>query len=150
MDIIYQKPHTIKKKGGSILKSIFKGLLLFVTLALFFSLVVHAEKNEQEQGKSDEGTLVYHVKYDYDAISKFLGISLDEYEKYWKKGLSIADMAKKQGVSRHDVVGYFYDFHYKEMQKWRVEGPMTEKDYFHLVFMLSDEIDEFIDRNPNR
>lgn len=46
-------------------------------------------------------------------------------------------------------MGYFYEFHYKEMQKWRGEGPMTEKDYFHLVFRLSDEIDEFIDRNPN-
>ncbi|MDM5249526.1 MULTISPECIES: hypothetical protein [unclassified Lysinibacillus] len=132
------------------MKYVFKGLLLFFTLALFFSLIVHAEKNEQEQGESDEGTVVYHVKYDYDAISNFLGMSLDEYEEYWKKGLSIMDMAEKQGISRHDLVGYFCDFHHKEMQKWRDKGSMTESDYFDLVFRLSDEIDEFIDRNPNR
>ncbi|MCE5173723.1 hypothetical protein LQV63_31345 [Paenibacillus profundus] len=59
-------------------------------------------------------------------------------------------MVKKQGISRSDLVGYFYDFHYKEMQKWRTKGTMTEKHYFHLVFRLADEIEEFIDRNPNR
>ncbi|WP_155592243.1 hypothetical protein [Lysinibacillus cavernae] len=132
------------------MKYVFKGILMFFTLTLFFSLVVHAEKNEQKQGESDEGTVVYHVKYDYDALSNFLGISLVEYREYWKKGLSIADMAKKQGISRHELIGYFCAFHYREMQKWRGEGPMTEKDYFDLVFRLSDEIDEFIDRNPNR
>lgn len=59
------------------MKTIIKGILIFFTLALFSSLVVHSEKNEQEQEERDEGTLVYHVKYDYNAISKFLGISLD-------------------------------------------------------------------------
>ncbi len=132
------------------MKSVFKGLLLFFTIALTCSLVVHAEKNEQEQGDSDEGTVVYHVKYDYDAISTLLGISRDEYEQYWKDGFSIADIAKKQGISRRDIEGYFYNFHYKEMQKWRIKGPLTEKHYFHLVYNLADEIEEFIDRNPNR
>lgn len=129
---------------------VIKGVFLFLTLALFFSVIVHAEKNEQTQGESNEGTVVYHVKYKYDEIAKFLGLSLSEYDEYWKDGLSIADMAKKQGISRHDVVGYFCDFHYNEMQKWRGKGPMTESHYFNLVFRLADEIDEFIDRNPNR
>lgn len=131
------------------LNSVFRGLLLFFTLALIFSLVVHAEKNEQEQGESDEGILMYQFKYDYDAISTLLGMSRDEYEQCWKEGLSIADMAKKQGISRMDIEGYFYSFHYKEMQKWRTKGPLTEKHYFHLVYRLADEIEEFIDRNPN-
>ncbi|WP_391117111.1 hypothetical protein [Psychrobacillus sp. L3] len=130
------------------LKSVFKGVLLFFTIALTCSLVVQAEK--KEQGEIEEGTEVYHVKYNYDAISNFLGMSLKAYEQDWKEGLSIADMAKKQGISRRDIEGYFYSFHYNEMQKWRAKGVLSEKHYFHLVYMLADEIEEFIDRNPNR
>lgn len=111
-------------------------------------MVIHAEKDEQ--GKSDEGTVVYHVKYDYDAIYTLLKMNQDEYEQYWNEGLSIYDMAKKQGIPRRDIVGYFYTFHYNEMQKWRAKGTLSEKHYFHLVYMLADEIQEFIDRNPNR
>ncbi len=153
MYIVYPKPHTIKeikKNGGFILKSVFKGFLLFFTFALTFSLVVHAESNEPEQGESEKGILMYQFKYDYDAISTLLGMSRDEYEQYWKEGFSIADMAKKQGISSWDIEGYFYGFYYKEMQKWRNNGPLTEKHYFHLVYRLADEIEEFIDRNPNR
>ena len=130
--------------------SVFKGLLLIITLTLTSSIVVHAENNEQEHGESEEGIVVYHVKYDYGAISTLLGMSRDEYEQNWKDGFSIADMAKKQGISRRDIEGYFYDFHFKEMQKWRIKGPLTERHYFHLVYMLADDIEEFIDRNPNR
>lgn len=129
---------------------VIKGLLLFFTILLTISSVVYAENNEPEQGVNEEGTVVYHVKYDYDALSSFLKLSRNEYEKYWKEGLSIADMAKKQGISRRDIEGYFYDFHYKEMQKWRTKGPLTEKHYFQLVYKLEDEIEEFIERNPNR
>ncbi|MGE6515989.1 hypothetical protein [Lysinibacillus sphaericus] len=133
------------------MKFIFSGLLLLLTVIIFsFSSIVHADKNEQEESNNDEGTLVYHVKYDYNAISNFLGISREEYEKYWLEGLSIAEMAEKQGIERWDVEGYFYNFHYEEMQKWRKKGVMTEKHYFHLVYRLANDIEEFIDRNPNR
>ena len=132
------------------LNSVFKGLLLFFTILLIISSVVYAENNEPEQGESEEGIVMYHIKYDYDVISHFLGMSRDEYEQYWKEGLSIAEMAKKQEISRSDLEGFFISFHYKEMQKWRTKGPMTEKHYFHLVYTLADEIEEFIDRNPNR
>lgn len=130
------------------LKSVFKVLFLFLTITLTFSLVVDAEKNEQEE--SEEGTVIYHIKYDNDAISNYLGMSRDEYEQYWKEGLSIADMAKNQGISRRDLEGYFVSFHYKEMQKWRNKGTLTETDYFDLVYRLAGEIEEFIERNPNR
>ncbi|EON70617.1 hypothetical protein [Lysinibacillus sphaericus] len=133
------------------MKFIFSGLLLLLTVIIFsFSSIVHADKNEQEESNNDEGTLVYHVKYDYNAISNFLGISREEYEKNWLEGLSIAEMAEKQGIERWDVEGYFYNFHYEEMQKWRKKGVMTEKHYFHLVYRLANDIEEFIDRNPNR
>ena len=114
---------------------------------LVLSPVVQAGNYNPE---SQEGKLVYHVKYDYDAISTLLGMSRDEYEQYWEEGFSIADMAKKQGISSWDIEGYFYDFHYNEMQKWRNKGPLTEKHYFHLVYRLADEIEEFIERNPNK
>lgn len=130
------------------LKSIFKGLLLFFTILLTISSVVYAENNEQ--GESDEGIVMYHIKYDYDVISNFLGMSRDEYEQYWKEGLSIAEMAKKQGISKRDLESFFVSLHYKEMQKWRTKGPLTEERYFDLVYRLADDIEEFIDRNPNR
>ncbi|MGE7934413.1 hypothetical protein [Viridibacillus arvi] len=130
------------------LKSVFKGVLLFFTIALSCSIVVNAEK--QEQGEKDNGTVVYHIKYDYDAISNFLGMSRDEYEQHWKEGLSIADMGKMQGISRRDIEGYFVSLHYRELQKWRTKGVLLEKHYFDIVYRLAVEVEDFIDRNPNR
>ncbi|MGR7909876.1 hypothetical protein ACU64V_10730 [Lysinibacillus capsici] len=86
-------------------------VLLFIVV-FSFSSTVCAEENK-------EGILVYHVKYDYEAISKFLGMTVQEYDQEWRKGLSIAEMAEKKGIARRDVEGYFYQFHYEEMQKWR-------------------------------
>lgn len=133
----------LKKYGGSKMKSANKVYVLLFIVVFSFSSTVYAEENK-------EGILVYHVKYDYEAISEFLGMTVQEYDQEWRKGLSIAEMAEKKGIARRDVEGYFYQFHYEEMQKWRKKGVMTEKHYFHLVYGLADEIEEFIDRNPNR
>ncbi|MGG0657246.1 hypothetical protein [Rummeliibacillus pycnus] len=132
------------------MKLILRRLLLLFIITFSVSSVAYAEQVNQKQGGTSEGIVVYHVKYDYNAISKFLGISRKDYEKNWNEGLSIADMAEKQGMSRKDIEGYFYNFHYKEMQKWRAKGVLTEKHYFHLVYNLTAEIEDFINRNPNR
>ncbi len=52
-------------------------MLLFIVVFLFFT-TVYAEENK-------EGILVYHVKYDYEAISKFLGTTVQEYDQEWGK-----------------------------------------------------------------
>lgn len=132
------------------MKLFFRRLLLLFIITFSVSSVAHAEQVNQEQDGTNDGIVIYHVKYDYNAISKFLGISRNDYEKNWNEGLSIADMAEKQGISRKDIEGYFYNFHYKEMQKWRAKGVLTEERYFHLVYKLADEIEDFISRNPNR
>ena len=126
------------------LKSGLKRVLLLSVACLIFSSVVQAENPNQE------GKVVYQFQYDYDAIYNLLNMDGKEYEKYWNKGLSIAEMTGKQGVSRRDVISYFVGFHYDEMQKWRKKGALSEKDYFHLVYMLQGDIMEFIDRNPNK
>ena len=46
--------------------------------------MVYAENNETEQGGIEEGIVIYHIKYDYDVISNFLGMSGEEYENYCK------------------------------------------------------------------
>ncbi|MFJ7408049.1 MULTISPECIES: hypothetical protein [unclassified Lysinibacillus] len=132
------------------MKFIFKSFFLLLTLVLSFSTLIHAEENKQEKEEKNEGTVIYHVKYDYEAICNFLGMSMEEYNHNWNEGLSISEMAKKKGIERKEVEGYFYNFHYEEMQIWRKKGVMTERDYFDLVYRLADEIEEFIDRNPNR
>ncbi|MGN4126866.1 hypothetical protein ACMGD3_17935 [Lysinibacillus sphaericus] len=63
--------------------------------------------------------------------------------KHIKKGLPIADMAKKQGISPSDLVDYFYDTHYKEMQKWRAKS-LTERVLFPPCFRLVDELRSFL------
>ncbi|WDU81577.1 hypothetical protein [Lysinibacillus sp. G01H] len=78
-------------------------VLLFIVV-FSFSTAVYAENNK-------EGILVYHVKYDYEAISKFWGMTVREYDQEWGKSLSIAEMAEKKGIARRDVEGYFYQFH---------------------------------------
>lgn len=69
------------KKVGDKLKSVMKGFLLLLTFTFTFSVVAHAENSELEQEKGDEGTVAYHFKYDYVAITTFLGISRDEYDQ---------------------------------------------------------------------
>ncbi len=80
-----------------------------------------------------------------------LKVSQKEYEQYWEEGLSIAEMAKKQGISRRDLEGYFISLHYKELQKWRKKGALSEENYFELVYRLKEhDIEWFINnRKPN-
>ncbi|QGM30498.1 hypothetical protein GI482_08970 [Bacillus sp. N3536] len=127
------------------LKILLKRIFTVFILILTITTTAYASDSAKE-----EGTVIYHVKYDYDEISKFLRMSREEYEQKWNQGLSISDMAKEQGIERREVEGYFNTFHYEEMQKWRKEGPLTEKHYFHLVYNLAEEIEDFIDRNPNK
>lgn len=127
-----------------------KGLILVFTFIVTFSLIGHAESNQDKKEEDNDGTVVYHIKYDYNEICELLTISRDEYNLNWKNGLSIAEMAEKNDIARIDVVEYFTTFHYEEMQKWRQKGAMSEFDYFDLVYRLADEITWFIDRNPNR
>jgi hypothetical protein len=126
------------------LKSGLKRVLLLSVGCLIFSQVVQAENPNQE------GKVVYQFQYDYDGIYDLLSLDRKGYDQYWNKGLSIAEMAEKQGVSRRELISYFVGFHYNEMQRWRKKGTLSEKDYFHLVYMLQEDIMEFIDRNPNK
>ncbi|MGE8019313.1 hypothetical protein ACQKOM_10380 [Peribacillus frigoritolerans] len=128
-----------------VLKVTLKRVLLLSAVFLTFSQSVQAEENQNQKGK-----VVYQIHFDYEPIYNLLKVSQKEYDQYWKEGLSIAEMAKKQGISRRDLEGYFISLHYKEMQKWRKKGALSEEDYFDLVYRLKeDEIEEFIDRNPN-
>lgn len=127
-----------------------KSLILAFIFIVSFSFVGHTENNNDTKEEKNEGTVVYHIKYDYNEICELLTIRRDEYNQNWKNGLSIAEMAEKNGIERKKVVEYFLKFHYDEMQKWRQKGAMSEFDYFDLVYRLADEITWFIDRNPNR
>ncbi|MDP9740657.1 UNVERIFIED_ORG: putative DNA-binding protein YlxM (UPF0122 family) [Bacillus sp. B2I3] len=130
----------------SVFKLNLKRLILLCTVFLIFSQSVQAEENHEQEGK-----VVYQIHYDYDPIYNLLKVSQKEYEQYWKEGLSIAEMAKKQGISRRDLEGYFISLHYKEMQKWRKKGSLSEENYFDLVYRLKEDIEEFINnRNPNK
>ncbi|MDW7617706.1 hypothetical protein SC499_24295 [Peribacillus simplex] len=129
-----------------VLKVTLKRVLLLSAVFLTFSQSVQAEENNNQEGK-----VIYQLHYDYEPIYNLLKVNKKEYDQYWKEGLSIAEMAKKQGISRRDVEGYFISLHYKEMQKWRKKGALSEFDYFDLVYRLKEhEIEEFINnRNPN-
>ena len=132
------------------MKAPFKKIFLTSILIMSFTPIGYANNVIQQHANGDEGQLVYHVKYDYDAICKVLGITQEVYDQYWKEGLSIVDMAKKEGIERREIESYFITFHYQEMQKWRKKGAMNERHYFHLVYELKDEITDFIERNPNK
>jgi hypothetical protein len=54
-------------------------------------------------------------------------------------------MAKKQGIPRRDLESSLVSLRYKEMQKWRTKGSLSEEDYFDHVYRLkADKIEEFI------
>ncbi|MDD1505202.1 hypothetical protein PVA17_21000 [Lysinibacillus sp. CNPSo 3705] len=132
------------------MKASFKKLILTSLLIMSFTPICYANNVIQQHANGEDGQLVYHVKYDYAAICKVLGITQDVYDQYWKEGLSIVDMAKKEGIERREIESYFITFHYQEMQKWRKKGAMNERHYFNLVYDLKDDIKEFIERNPNK
>ncbi|MFE4243884.1 hypothetical protein [Peribacillus butanolivorans] len=130
----------------SVLKETLKKVLLLCAVFITFSQSVQAEENHEQEGK-----VVYQIHYDYEPIYNLLKVSQKEYEQYWEEGLSIAEMAKKQGISRRDLEGYFISLHYKEMQKWRKKGSLSEENYFDLVYRLKEhDIEWFINnRKPN-
>ncbi|MGG0413436.1 hypothetical protein [Peribacillus simplex] len=128
------------------LKVTLKKVLLLCAVFITFSESVQAEEVHNQEGK-----VVYQIHYDYEPIYNLLKVSQKEYEQYWEEGLSIAEMAKKQGISRRDLEGYFISLHYKEMQKWRKKGSLSEENYFNLVYRLKEhDIEWFINnRKPN-
>ena len=129
----------------SVLKITLKKVLLLSAVFLTFSQSVLAEEVHNQEGK-----VVYQIHYDYEPIYTLLKVNQKEFDQYRKEGLSIAEMAKKQGVSRRDLEGYFVSLHYKEMQKWRTKGILSEENYFDLVYRLREgEIEEFINSKPN-
>ncbi|KOP80267.1 hypothetical protein AMS59_02395 [Lysinibacillus sp. FJAT-14745] len=132
------------------MKAPFKKIFLTSILIMSFTPIGYANNVIQQHANGEEGQLIYHVKYDYDAICKVLGITQKVYDQYWKEGLSIVDMAKKEGIERREIESYFIAFHYQEMQKWRKKGAMNEHHYFNLVYELKDQIKDFIERNPNK
>ena len=132
------------------MKAELKKLFLLCIVSLTFSPVVYANQIVQEQINGKEGQTIYHVQYDYDAISQLLGINRHVYEKNWENGFSIAEMADKLWIERQVIEAYFMDFHYQEMKKWRAKGALSEEDYFELLYTLKDDITTFIERNPNR
>ncbi|MGE8082047.1 hypothetical protein [Peribacillus loiseleuriae] len=127
------------------MKTVLLRMFLLIAVFLTFSQIVQAEENHNQDGK-----VVYQIHYDYEPIYNLLKVSQKEYDQYWKEGLSIAEMAKKQGISRRDLEGYIVSLHHKEMQKWRNKGALSESGYFDLVYRLKEDIKEFIDRNPNK
>ncbi|MFJ7931882.1 hypothetical protein [Peribacillus sp. NPDC096448] len=84
------------------LKVTLKKVLLLSAVFLTFSQSVLAEEVHNQEGK-----VVYQIHYDYEPIYTLLKVNQKEFDQYRKKGLSIAEMAKKQGVSRRDLEGYF-------------------------------------------
>lgn len=100
--------------------------------------------------ESEEGTVTYQFQYDYELINTLLSMDEKEYDEHWKTCLSMAEIAEKQGVSRRDLVSCFVDLHYKEMQKWREKGALSEKHYSELIYIFQADIVEFIDCNPNK
>ena len=63
-------------------------VLLFIVV-FSLSTTVYAEENK-------EGILVYHVKYDYEAISKFLGMTMQEYDQEWGKVFRLQRWRRKR------------------------------------------------------
>lgn len=128
---------------------IYKILSLFlISIGLYFPEMAQAEDDHLDDIATSEGEVVYQFQYNYDEIYKLLGITAKEYEEYWKQGLSIAEMAEKQGIAREELYEYFVTFHYNEMEKWKSKGKLVGQLYFNQVYILKEEIVDFIDRNP--
>lgn len=122
--------------------------LFLISLCFSFSQFAQAEESHLDEIATSEGKLVYRFQYNYDEICELLGLTTEEYDVYWKKGLSIGEMAEKQGITRGELEEYFVTFHYNEMEKWKAKGILVGDLYFTQVYRLKREIDDFIDRNP--
>ncbi len=154
--------------------------LLLISTFLFFTLLANAEKNVNNNNGVRNNTSItpknnaylsldnnidlkdlanndnvekeyeYSLKYNYGEIYELLKLTEQEYDAYWKEGLSIAEMAKKQGIDREILMEYFVTFHHKVLKEWVIRDNVPEHLYFTQVYRLKDEINEFIDRNPNK
>ncbi|MFJ6211008.1 hypothetical protein [Lysinibacillus sp. NPDC092081] len=130
-------------------------LLIKTVLSLFLisicsnsPKIAQAKDSHLDEIATSEGEVVYQFQYKYDEIYKLLGLTAKEYDVYWKKGLSIAEMAEKQGIGREKLYEYFVTLHYNEMEKWKSKGILVGHLYFTQVYTLKEEIDDFLDRNP--
>ncbi|WP_431026830.1 hypothetical protein [Lysinibacillus sp. LZ02] len=153
--------------------------LLLIPTFLTFTLLANAEKNSNndsgvkntdiaqknnadlilanntdltalENNDDVEKEYEYSLKYNYEEIYELLNLTEQEYDAYWKEGLSIAEMAKKQGIDREILMEYFVTFHHNVLKEWLVRDNVPERLYFTQVYRLKDEINDFIDRNPNK
>ncbi|UED80725.1 hypothetical protein FH508_0002190 [Lysinibacillus sp. CD3-6] len=121
---------------------------LFISNSTLLSDIVNAEENTNNS--TTEKQYEYSLKYNYEEIYALLKLSEEEFNLYWQQGLSIAEMATKQGIDRSVLEEYFVTFHHKVLREWQIRDEVPEPLYFTQVYRLKDEINEFIDRNPNK
>lgn len=62
------------------MKVTFKKLFLTSIFMMSFTPIGYANNVIQQHANGEEGQVVYHVKYDYDAICKVLGITQEVYD----------------------------------------------------------------------
>ena len=124
--------------------------MLFRLISLFTLCLVFTFHTPIHASPKNEGKVIYHISYNHSEIYKLLKVTEKQYNENWHRGMTLIEIGKENGVSYREVEGYFYSFHYQEMEKWRKKGDLNEEDYFDLVYRLKDDIHKMITENPNK
>ncbi|MFJ7746764.1 hypothetical protein [Peribacillus sp. NPDC097295] len=81
-------------------------VITFFLIPLF--LIVSAIPSFAEGKNNEEGKVIFRYKTDFEAISRFLGITQEEYFEL-RNQKSIVEIVKERGISEDEVFRYFVE-----------------------------------------
>ncbi|MFF2290995.1 hypothetical protein [Peribacillus butanolivorans] len=102
-------------------------------------LIVSAIPSFAEGKNNEEGKVIFRYKTDFEAISRFLGVTDEEFFEL-RKQKSIVEIAKERGISEDEVFNFFARKHIDALAKSYEKGDFDVRFAMDYCLRLKDDI----------
>ena len=103
-------------------------------------LIVSAIPSFAEGKNNEEGKVIFRYKTDFEAISRFLGVTEEEYFEL-RNQKSIVEIAKERGISEDEVFRYFVEKKFDALKTGYEKGDYDIGFVMDYCLRLKDDIE---------
>ncbi|MFF5399807.1 hypothetical protein ACFY5J_21060 [Peribacillus butanolivorans] len=103
-------------------------------------LIVSAIPSFAEGKNNEEGKVIFRYKTDFEGISRFLGVTEEEYFEL-RNQKSIVEIAKERGISEDEVFRYFIEKRFDALKKSYEKGDFDIGFVMDYCLRLKDDIE---------
>ncbi|MGM0890750.1 MAG: hypothetical protein ACQEW5_28470 [Bacillota bacterium] len=114
---------------------------IVITFFLIPLLIIVSPIPSFAEGKNnEEGKVIFRYKTDFEAISRFLGVTEEEYFEL-RNQKSTVEIAKERGISEDEVFNFFARKHIDALEKSYEKGDFDVRFAMDYCLRLKDDIE---------